>query len=112
MPDTISVATSVQRRCIDLYQLSSFHRPGFSPVSVTYDRLGRREQGKLCISPCTFNPSSVHVLQLHIVCTVICFVVVAGPAVKGSLLTFFIKAYCHDAILLDLSSTGAGDILC
>ena len=27
-----------------------------------------------------FDPSSVHILQLHIVCGVICFLVVAGPS--------------------------------
>ena len=41
-----------------------------------------------CISHCTFNPSSFHILGLHIICAIICSVVVAGPLVMGSLLAF------------------------
>ena len=41
-----------------------------------------------CINHCTFNPSSVHILKSHIVCAIICFVVVAGPLAMGSLLAF------------------------
>ena len=87
MPDTNYCCTSVQRsrRCIDLYQLASFHRPDFSPASVTCDR----EQDKIRSK---FSSHSTTV------CVVICFV---WPSGEGLASGYFIKAYigiplrCH-----------------
>ena len=66
----------VQCLCIDLYQLAC-------------DWLSRSLGTRQCISHCTFDPSSVHILGFHIVCAVICFVVVGGPPAKGSLLAIY-----------------------
>ena len=56
-------------------------------ASVTCHRLSRTLETRRCISPCTFNPGPVHILQLHLVYAVICFVVVARFLAKGSFLT-------------------------
>ena len=72
--------TSVQCRCIDLYQLALFNWPNCSPASVTCDR----KQDKLCIS--RFDPSSVHAPSTaahNMQCYLLCM---ALHAAKGLLL--------------------------
>ena len=73
-------STLVQHRIsIDLYQL----QPRFTGQALPQllSHICDREQDKLCISQ--FDASSVHILQLHIVYAVICFLVVAVPSSEG-----------------------------
>ena len=79
-------STLVQRRIsIDLYQLYPHFTSQALPQFLSH--ICDREQDKLCISQ--FDASSVHILQLHIVYAVICFLVVAVPSGEGLTSGFF-----------------------